>query len=49
MRDSKQGVSRLITDAEDLRMLAACYGSIRGQALAPRESLTLIEKMLGEA
>ncbi|HET6353351.1 helix-turn-helix transcriptional regulator [Streptomyces sp.] len=44
-----QGVSRLITDVEDLRMLAARYGSIRGQALNPRESSTLIEKMLGEA
>ncbi|MFI2347083.1 Scr1 family TA system antitoxin-like transcriptional regulator [Streptomyces sp. NPDC019443] len=44
-----QGVSRLITEPEDVRMLAVRYGSIRGQALTPRESLTLIEKMLGEA
>lgn len=43
-----QSVSRLITDSEDVRLLAARYGSIRGQALAPRESLTLIERMLGE-
>lgn len=43
-----QSVSRLITDPEEVRMLAARYGSIRGQALTPPESLTLIEKMLGE-
>ncbi|MFB7668794.1 helix-turn-helix domain-containing protein [Kitasatospora sp. NPDC056138] len=43
-----QHVSRLITDPEEVRILAARYGSIRGQALTPRESLTLIEKMLGE-
>lgn len=43
-----QSVSRLITDAEEVRILAARYGTIRGQALTPRESLILIEKMLGE-
>ncbi|OMI41153.1 helix-turn-helix domain-containing protein [Streptomyces sparsogenes] len=43
-----QHVSRLITDAEEVRVLAAKYGSIRSQALRPRESLLLIEKMLGE-
>ncbi|MCX5209887.1 helix-turn-helix transcriptional regulator [Kitasatospora sp. NBC_00240] len=43
-----QSVSRLITDPEEVRMLAARFGSIRGQALTPRESLTLIEKVLGE-
>lgn len=43
-----QNVSRLITDPEEVRILAARYGSIRGQALTPRESLTLIEKLLGE-
>ncbi|MGY0057341.1 helix-turn-helix domain-containing protein [Streptomyces sp. LZ34] len=43
-----QGVSRLITDPADVRILAARYGSIRGQALTPRESLGLIEKLLGE-
>jgi len=41
-----QHVSRLITDPEDVRVLAAKYGSIRGQALTTRESLCLIEKML---
>lgn len=43
-----QGVSRLITDAEEVRILAARYGSIRAQALTPRESLKLIERLLGE-
>lgn len=40
-----QGVNRLITDLEEVRVLAARYGRIRGQALTPRESLTFIEKM----
>ncbi|MFE7043965.1 helix-turn-helix domain-containing protein [Streptomyces atratus] len=43
-----QSVNRLITDAEEVRILAARYGSIRGQALSPHESLALIEKLLGE-
>ncbi|GAA1915773.1 helix-turn-helix domain-containing protein [Streptantibioticus ferralitis] len=43
-----QNVSRLITDPEEVRMLAARYGSIRAQALSPRDSLTAIEKLLGE-
>ncbi|MFE2269831.1 Scr1 family TA system antitoxin-like transcriptional regulator [Streptomyces lavendulae] len=43
-----QGAGRLITDPEEVRMLAARYGAIRGQALTPRESLALIEKLLGE-
>ncbi|THC47317.1 helix-turn-helix transcriptional regulator [Streptomyces sp. A1499] len=43
-----QHVSRLITDPEDVRVLAAKYGSIRGQALTTRDSLRLIEKMLGD-
>ncbi|GFH36959.1 helix-turn-helix domain-containing protein [Streptomyces pacificus] len=42
-----QNVSRLVTDAEEVRMLAARYGSIRAQALTPRESLALIERLLG--
>ncbi|WP_436778203.1 helix-turn-helix domain-containing protein [Yinghuangia sp. YIM S09857] len=41
-------VSRLLTDAEDVRILAARYGNIRAQALTPSESLALIEKTLGE-
>ncbi|WP_328671979.1 helix-turn-helix domain-containing protein [Streptomyces sp. NBC_00328] len=43
-----QHFSRLITDPEDVRVLAAKYGSIRGQALTTRDSLRLIEKMLGD-
>ncbi len=43
-----QSVNRLISDPEEARILAARYGSIRGQALSPHESLALIEKMLGE-
>ena len=43
-----QNFSRLSTEAEDVRMLAARYGTIRAQALTPQESLALIEKMLGE-
>jgi len=44
-----QSVNRLITDTEEVRILAARYGSIRGQALSPHESLALIEQLLGEA
>ncbi|MPY52857.1 helix-turn-helix domain-containing protein [Streptomyces acidicola] len=43
-----QGYPRLITDREEVRILAARYGIIRAQALNPYESLDLIEKMLGE-
>lgn len=43
-----QSVNRLITDPEEVRMLAARYGSIRGQALNPAESSALIEKLLGD-
>ncbi|MEU6810096.1 helix-turn-helix transcriptional regulator [Streptomyces sp. NPDC046831] len=43
-----QHFSRLVTDPEEVRVLAAKHGSIRGQALAPRESLCLLEKMLGD-
>ncbi|NIL51002.1 helix-turn-helix domain-containing protein [Streptomyces sp. 2BBP-J2] len=43
-----QGVGQLITDPEEVRILAARYGSIRGQALTPRESLALMQKLLGE-
>ncbi|MFD8455171.1 helix-turn-helix domain-containing protein [Streptomyces antimycoticus] len=44
-----QNVSRLVTDPDEVRMLAARYGSIRAQALTPCESRTLIGKMLGES
>lgn len=43
-----QNTSRLVTDPEDVRILAARYGCLRAQALTPKESLAFIEKMLGE-
>ncbi|MFI8094001.1 helix-turn-helix domain-containing protein [Streptomyces sp. NPDC086080] len=43
-----QNVTRLATDIEEVRILAARYGSIRAQALTPRESLALIERMQTE-
>lgn len=43
-----QTFSHLITNLEQVRILAAQYGSLRAQALTPPESLALIEKMLGE-
>lgn len=43
-----QLVSRLITDPKDVQILDMRYGMIRAQALTPRESLTFIEKVLGE-
>ncbi|MFE0672590.1 helix-turn-helix domain-containing protein [Streptomyces sp. NPDC058867] len=41
-----QGYPRLITDREEVRILASRYGIIRAQALTPDESLDLIEKVL---
>lgn len=43
-----QNHSRLATDAEEVRILAARYGTVRAQALTPRESLELIERMQTE-
>ncbi|WP_409238002.1 helix-turn-helix domain-containing protein [Streptomyces sp. PA5.6] len=43
-----QSSSRLIADPEEVRILAARYGSIRAQALTMRESLALIENILKE-
>lgn len=43
-----QDSSRLITAPEEVRTLAARYGSIRAQALTMRESQTLIENLLEE-
>ncbi|NYV75056.1 helix-turn-helix transcriptional regulator [Streptomyces sp. UH6] len=43
-----QHVSRLITAPEEVRVLAAKYGSIRGQALSTHESSRLVEKLLGD-
>ncbi len=43
-----QDVSKLVTDQEQVRILAARYGSIRAQALDPVQSLALIEKVRRE-
>ncbi|MFH8385154.1 Scr1 family TA system antitoxin-like transcriptional regulator [Kitasatospora sp. NPDC018058] len=43
-----QQSSRLIMDQEEVRIMNARYGALRAQAHTPEESLTLIEKMLGE-
>ncbi|MEW2484923.1 helix-turn-helix transcriptional regulator [Streptomyces sp. NPDC048411] len=42
------GYPRLINNPEEVRVFSERYGNIRSQALTNRESLTLIEKMLGE-
>lgn len=39
---------RPISDPKQLRILELRYGTIRAQALTPRESLSFIEKLLGE-
>ncbi|NUK70341.1 helix-turn-helix domain-containing protein [Streptomyces lunaelactis] len=44
-----QSINQLISIPDEVRILAARYGSIRGQALSPYESLVLMEKMLGES
>ncbi|MHB9860569.1 helix-turn-helix domain-containing protein [Streptomyces sp. YIM S03343] len=43
-----QGFSTLHTEPKKVRPLEATYGILRAQALTPRESLTFIEKLLGE-
>ncbi|UKY51570.1 helix-turn-helix domain-containing protein [Streptomyces inhibens] len=43
-----QLASRVISNPKEIRILELRYGIIRSQALTPRESLTLIEKVLGE-
>ncbi len=40
--------NRLISDPKEVQILEMRYGIIRSQALTPRESLILIEKVLGE-
>ncbi|WP_330239274.1 helix-turn-helix domain-containing protein [Streptomyces sp. NBC_00525] len=42
------GKARLITDQNEVRVYSERYGIIRAQALSPRESLTFIEKVLGD-
>ncbi|MFE2020633.1 Scr1 family TA system antitoxin-like transcriptional regulator [Streptomyces sp. NPDC059499] len=44
-----QNISRLVTDPDEVRILAARYGSIRAQALNPPESLAVIKELLGAA
>jgi hypothetical protein len=39
---------RPTSDPKQLRILELRYGTIRAQALSPRESLPLIEQLLGE-
>ncbi|MEU9618633.1 helix-turn-helix domain-containing protein [Streptomyces sp. NPDC098085] len=39
---------RRVTEAKQLRILELRYGIIRAEALTPRETLALIEQMLGE-
>jgi transcriptional regulator with XRE-family HTH domain len=43
-----QQFSRVVTDRKEVRALEIRYGTIRAQALTPRESLAFIEKVLGE-
>jgi transcriptional regulator with XRE-family HTH domain len=43
-----QGFSRLVTEPEEVRLIASKYGMLRAQALTPSESLTLIETLLGD-
>lgn len=43
-----QLTSRLISDPKGVQTLELRYGTIRAQALSPRESQTYIEKLLGE-
>ncbi|MEU1012157.1 helix-turn-helix transcriptional regulator [Streptomyces sp. NPDC005890] len=43
-----QGLSTLHTESRKVSSLEATYGVLRAQALTPRESLTFIEKLLGE-
>ncbi|KOX01361.1 DNA-binding protein [Streptomyces sp. NRRL B-3648] len=41
-------ISRVITEPKEVQLLDIQYGIIRAQALSPRESTALIEKVLGE-
>ncbi|MGW2650863.1 helix-turn-helix domain-containing protein [Streptomyces sp. NPDC001393] len=43
-----QPISRVIADPKEAQLLDMRYGIIRAQALSPRESMALIEKVLGE-
>lgn len=41
-------ISRVIAEPKEVQLLDIQYGIIRAQALSPRESMALIEKLLGE-
>ncbi|MET9170317.1 MULTISPECIES: DUF5753 domain-containing protein [Streptomyces] len=41
-------ISRVIAEPKEVQVLNIQYGIIRAQALSPRESMALIEKVLGE-
>ncbi|MDI2126022.1 helix-turn-helix domain-containing protein [Yinghuangia seranimata] len=43
-----QHLNRLITNTEEVRVVAAKYGSLRAEALTRRESAGLIKRLLGE-
>ncbi|MFE0135019.1 helix-turn-helix domain-containing protein [Streptomyces sp. NPDC059037] len=43
-----QHVSRLVTTPREVQYLEMQYGSIRAQALTPRESLAFVDELLGE-
>ena len=43
-----QHISRVITDPKEVQLLDMRYGTIRAQALDPRESTAFIERVLGE-
>ncbi|MFB6893457.1 Scr1 family TA system antitoxin-like transcriptional regulator [Kitasatospora sp. NPDC056327] len=43
-----QTSSRLITDQSEVRILNARYSTLRSQAHTPQESMSMIEKILGE-
>ncbi|MBD0670723.1 transcriptional regulator [Streptomyces sp. CBMA156] len=43
-----QQVSRVIAERKEVHPLEIRYGTIRAQALTPRESMAFIEKLLGE-
>ncbi|MFE5191846.1 Scr1 family TA system antitoxin-like transcriptional regulator [Streptomyces sp. NPDC056628] len=43
-----QHISRVISEPKEVQLLDIRYGTIRAQALSPRESMALIENVLGE-
>ncbi|MFJ9691235.1 Scr1 family TA system antitoxin-like transcriptional regulator [Kitasatospora sp. NPDC101183] len=43
-----QQSSRLITDQEEVRIMNVRYNALRAQARTPQESVSMVEKMLGE-